>query len=37
MNTAPNNILNQTNGKAFMEIKSPKTAVNPQMKTIKCK
>jgi hypothetical protein len=37
INTAPKNILNQTKGKAFIEIKSPNTAVKPQMKTIKCK
>ena len=33
----PNNILNQTNGTALIVIKSPKTAVKPQIKTIKCK
>lgn len=33
----PNNILNQTNGTADIEIKSPKTAVKPHIKTMKCK
>lgn len=28
-------IRHQTNGKASSEIKAPKTAVNPQIKTIK--
>ena len=28
-------ILHQTNGKASREIKAPKTAVNPHIKTIK--
>lgn len=33
----PNNILNQTNGTAAIVIKSPKTAVKPHIKTMKCK
>lgn len=32
---AANNILYQTNDASLMDISSPKTAVNPQIKTIK--
>ena len=37
INPEANNILNQTNGMASIEIKAPNTAVNPQINTIPCK
>jgi hypothetical protein len=35
INPTAKSIRNQTKGKASSEIKAPKTAVNPQMNTIK--